>query len=116
MATAATTARLLCQVTGGDSGDKLVNIAWTLSAPLNIVERPTLTQAANNTITVPSGAKLCVIVPPTANTQVVTLKGVGGDTGYAIDPNEPTVLCVSGATFVLNLAAGSDQVFELNWL
>lgn len=116
MATAATTARLLCQITGGDSGDKLVNVSWSLSAPLMQTDKTTLTQAANNTITVPSGAKLCVIVPPTANTQAVLLKGVGGDTGYAIDPNEPTVLCVSGSSFVLNLAAGSNQSFEFNWL
>lgn len=116
MATVATTAYFQCQVSGGDSGDKTVNVSWTLSSPLLTVERTTLTQAANNTITVPSGAKLCVIVPPTDNTQAVTFKGVNGDTGYVIDPNEPTVIAVSGSSFVLNLAAGSNQDFGLNWL
>ena len=116
MATASTTARFLCQVTGGDTGDKLVNVAWTISTPLNLTERPTITQGANNTVTVPSGATLCVISPPTDNTQAVTFKGVAGDTGYAIDANTPTVIAVSGSSFVINLAAGSNQIFELNWL
>ena len=116
MATTATTARLLCSVSGGDSGDKVVNVSWTLSAPLLTVDRETLTQGANNTITVPSGATLCVIVPPTDNTQALTLKGVAGDTGYVIDANTPTVLALSGSSFVINVGAGSNIAVEFSWL
>jgi hypothetical protein len=115
-ATAATTATLLCKVTGSDTGDKLVQATWTLAAPILDVDRTALTQGADNTITVPTGASVCVIVPPSTNTQAITFKGIGADTGYAIDADAPTVLGLSGSSFVLNLAAGSNQTVEFNWI
>ena len=118
MATDATTAQFLCQVTSGDSGEKIAEVQWTITSPQMATTRVTLTQGAFNQITVPPGdPKLCVIVPPSTNTLALTLKGVTGDTGVSIDPNEPTILCLpASASFGITVGAGSNFVCEFNWI
>lgn len=116
MATSATTAFLRCQVDGGDSGSKIVSIDWTLSAPLLQVDTTTLTQGGDTTITVPTGAKLCVLVPPSDNVLTLTLKGNTGDTGVGIDPNEPTVLAPVDSSFIITTGAGTNFDIQVNWL
>lgn len=63
--------------------------------------------AGNNTISVPSGATGVTIRPPSANTQIITLKGVGGDTGVALHLTDSTSVGLGSAvtTFVLNVVA-----------
>lgn len=67
--------------------------------------------SGDNTITVPTGgssvASGCILIPPSGNAVVVTLKGVGGDTGIAIGLTNPMVLTFgSGVTnFVINAAS-----------
>lgn len=59
----------------------------------------------NNTITVPSGATGVVIIPPTGNTDNITLKGVAGDTGFLLHDTNPSYIALGGsASFVLNAA------------
>lgn len=68
-------------------------------------------QSGANTITVPStpAPNGCVIVLPSTNTAVTTLKGVSGDTGIAIGKTTSHVLTwdptAVPASFVLNSAA-----------
>jgi hypothetical protein len=64
-----------------------------------------------NTITVPTvpATTGCIIVLPSTNTAVVTLKGVSGDTGIAIGKTTTTLLnwdsTAAPSSFVLNSAA-----------
>lgn len=70
----------------------------------------------NNTIAVPATAAGVVIVPPAGSAVALTLKGVNGDTGIALDPANPTHLRLTPgavASFVLN--AGGAVAVALLW-
>jgi hypothetical protein len=72
--------------------------------------------SGSNTITVPSGATCCTIVPPAANTNSITVKGVSGDTGVRIHNTDPTALALhsSVSTFVLTTTTTTSGV-RLFW-
>lgn len=64
----------------------------------------------NNTITKPTGGSTSValtIVPPSGNTNLITLKGVNGDTGIPLHLTDPTVIALDStfSSLVLNAAA-----------
>jgi len=76
-----------------------------------VYERLPLTlSSGNNTVTVPTGASLVLLVPPTGNTTQVILKGVNGDTGISVSRATPFFFLLDTtsppSSFVLN-AAGS---------
>lgn len=85
----------------------------TLTAAANAaasgqIELKTLS-AGDNTITAPTGGSTlsCVtMVPPANNSVVITLKGVGGDTGILLHKTDPTSLALVSTvtTFVINVA------------
>lgn len=57
----------------------------------------------NNTITVPSNSVAVMIIPPTANTETLTLKGVNGDTGIALHLTNPFIVSLSSvSSFVIS--------------
>jgi len=115
MATAALTATFLAQVQGGDTGTQNVSITWAITSPLEIVYEQVLTQGAFNAVVLPSTlATLVVVIPPTTNTQAVTLKGLTGDTGTPLNVSLPTILAVPSGTsgLGLTLGAGSNQKFK----
>lgn len=74
----------------------------------------------NNTITVPSvtgfTVKAATIIPPSDNTQTITLKGVNGDTGVAISPSDPTSIGfgTAPANFVLSVG-GNINGLRILW-
>lgn len=74
----------------------------------------------NNTITVPSATgitvKAATIVPPAGNTETLTLKGIGGDTGIAIGKTDPTSIAfdTAPANFVLS-AGGAINGLRIVW-
>jgi hypothetical protein len=70
----------------------------------------------SNTVTVPSSAVACTIVPPAGNTNSITLKGVTGDTGIRIHNTDPTSLAIhsSVSAFVLTAATTTTGV-RLHW-
>lgn len=73
--------------------------------------------AGNNTISVPTGAVGCVVSPPVTSTNGKTLKGVGGDTGFALHTSLPFVLSFGGAlgaSFVINSVGTED--LDVQWL
>lgn len=61
--------------------------------------------SGNNTITCPTSAKAVTIVPPAANTVLVTLKGVAGDTGVQLHLTDLSSIALTSTTFVLNAAS-----------
>lgn len=83
-----------------------VTYSQTFEAPVNSSgsgqnQIITLSSGAN-TITVPSGAVAVTIIPPDNNAQTITLKGVTGDTGIALNLTAPCSLSLSSvSTFVL---------------
>lgn len=67
-----------------------------------------------NTITVPDGATGATIIPPSTNTETITLKGISGDTGIALALTSPTSLGLATVTsFVLTV--GGDVVLKIIW-
>lgn len=74
----------------------------------------------NNTITVPTAGSTVptavTIIPPSANTVDIILKGVNGDTGIQIHDTDPFVLSLDSAvaSFVLNAASGVTGM-QLIW-
>ncbi len=63
--------------------------------------------AGANTITPPVGFKACTIIPPSGNTNLITLKGVTGDTGVPLHKTDPTSIGLDSTedTFCLTAAA-----------
>lgn len=77
--------------------------------------------AGANTITLPTGGTAplgATIIPPAGNTQALTLKGVGGDTGIPIHKTDPTSISFDSsappASFVIN-AAGIVNGLRIVW-
>lgn len=72
-----------------------------------VVQLYDLTSGAN-TITLPPATPVsATIIPPSDNTETITLKGVSGDTGIQLHPTDPTVLTFDPdslpASFVLTV-------------
>lgn len=103
--------------TGDVTGVETVTAAVNAASP-GSVELKTLASGAN-TITVPTGGSTvsaCTILPPTGNTQTLTVKGVTGDTGVLLHLTDPTTLALatSVTTFVLT-AGGTITGLRLYW-
>ena len=97
------------------SGSVNINVQWQITAPVDSRTLQTLASGAN-TIAVPTGATICIITPPTTNTNTLTLKGVTGDTGVLISKVTPTVISLGvNATFCLT-ASGSTPLVEIMFL
>lgn len=65
-----------------------------------------------NTITKPTNAVSCTIIPPDNNTTALTLKGVSGDTGILLHTTNPALVSLASgqASFVINAAASVSGV------
>ncbi len=106
-------------------GQSSVTIAWTFTGSVlsqtfqagpfqNIYsiqsQQVQALTAGNNTITVPPNAGGIILIPPSANTSLLTLKGVAGDTGipvnkllpfvFAFDTTPPASIVINAATNV----------------
>lgn len=72
-----------------------------------------------NTITLPAGTvRGATIVPPSGNTEVITLKGVTGDTGIPLHVTDPTSISFDASTppvsFVLTVG-GNITGLKIFW-
>lgn len=100
-------------LSGEPEGSSTVLLTWTITAGVSssVVD---LASGAN-TITVPSGTTVVIVIPPATNTQTITAKGVTGDTGFQLSKTNPSVLAwQTGTTFVLTAGAaitGSKILF-----
>lgn len=87
-------------VSGLPEGSDTVALSWALTDAIGDVLRGLSSGA--NTVSVPTGTTLVIIIPPTTNTETITLKGVSGDTGRQISKTKPTILAwETGSDFVL---------------
>lgn len=99
---ATSTLRIQGQISGLVSGAKAIDLTLTSSG--GELRGVTLASGAN-TITVPSGVTRTLLVPPSANTVAMTLKGVTGDTGIGLAVATPILLThavSTGTTFVVS--------------
>jgi hypothetical protein len=104
------------------SGDVILNnifaAAENAASPGSVTIHALTT--GNNTITVPSATGITVkgatIIPPSGNTQAITLKGVAGDTGVVISNTDPTSIGfeTAPASFVLSVA-GNINGLRIVW-
>lgn len=93
-------------LTGDVNAPNLAYSAAPNAASPGMVQNIALTTGAN-TITVPSGATAVTIVPPTANTVTMQLKGVTGDTGIRLhltDPSSISLTIASTASFCITVS------------
>ncbi len=90
-------------------GEQLGPLTINNNTPVDAVSTQALS-SGDNTLDVPSGALSAIIIPPTGNVIVLTLKGNAADVGIVISPVNPTVLSLTDATFILNVSAGVTLV------
>lgn len=115
---AVTAARTTTITYSGDVvGTEIISAASNTSSA-GSVEIKTLASGAN-TITVPTGGSVptaVTLVPPSSNTESITLKGVSGDTGIALHETDPTTLALDSSvtSFVLT-AGGTITGLRLFW-
>lgn len=109
--TASAFIRVEGQITGLPGGSQKVGPIDLTSSSANGQVQWVVLQSGANTITVPASPAPsgCVIVLPSTNTAVTTLKGVSGDTGIAIGKTTTTVLnwdsTAAPSSFVLSSAS-----------
>lgn len=102
-------------VSGNVSGSPVGarSFAATITVPNAVDATQVVTlSSGNNTVTVPTGATVCVIAGPNAVSPipnpsyagVLTVKGVAGDTGVVMSAKWPQVLAwdTAPASFVIN--------------
>lgn len=103
------TVQILGTVTGLPGGGSVGIGPLTITSATAVGERrsPLDLASGSNTVLVPSTAKAAIIIPPTANTQTLTLKpGDGTGTGIPLSKTQPTVLAFEAAPASLNLTTG----------
>jgi hypothetical protein len=85
--------RIITIVYAGDVvGSESIQATANSTSPGSITVHSLTTNT--NTVLIPTGTtfsvKAMTIVPPSANTQTITLKGTTADVGMAISPSQPT--------------------------
>ena len=61
-----------------------------------------------NTITPPTGAVGCTVLPPSGNTTSIIFKGVTGDTGLRMHNTDPFSITLNAASDTFVLTAGAQ--------
>jgi hypothetical protein len=100
-------------VSGLLTGSKVIGpLTISVSLAKAWTEVYSITPSANTTIDIPSGVSAAVMVFDTANNdQVISIKGVAGDTGVPVKSKLPNVICVSGTT---SLVIGNTTTFTIS--
>lgn len=97
--------------TGDVIGTETSTAAYNSASP-GQVQIITLSVGAN-TITAPTGGSTptaVTIIPPTANTTLITLKGITGDTGIPLHKTDPTTIAVDTTLTTFVLTVGTQIV------
>lgn len=108
---ATATIRIDGSIAGAPDGTHVIGPLYITSSAANASVQQLVLQSGANTITTPTNISTsgCIICLPSANTAVVTLKGVSGDTGIAIGKTTTQVLnwdpTAAPSSFVLNSAS-----------
>ncbi len=69
-----------------------------------------------NTVSVPTGAIGCLLVPATGSAITKTLKGLTGDTGVPIRTDGPTLLWLPNSTASFGLTTSGTENVQIFWL
>jgi hypothetical protein len=113
---------LAANVTGGADGARTFGPLVVTSNAAILETLPVTLSIGANTITVPTGATVIVLLPPNAPATTstgsstfsgtLTLKGVSGDTGTAVSNKWPTMLAfdTAPASIVVNSTATGTLV------
>lgn len=90
-------------LTGGTTGPRPLALSWSITGG----KEPVTVDLAmgDNTLTVPTGTTLILIVPPTSNAVALKVKGAAGDTGVLISKTKPTVLTWDSGPVIVNAAS-----------
>ena len=64
--------------------------------------------SGDNTIAIPVGGLAMLFIPPVANSDTITLKGVTGDTGIPLSKTEPSYISLDAAGGDILLVAGAE--------
>jgi hypothetical protein len=104
----------------GDGVNELYNIS-SISPMINAAAPAggPLTYAlisGDNTIVAPPGAQGMIIVPPLTSTSVKKLKGVSGDTGFAISTTLPTMVSLPAGTTSVLLNGTVGENVTIHWV
>lgn len=95
--------RIQASLQSDDGSGSGVDQRIDFTSPVNDSRVVDLSSGAN-TITLPTGTTAVLIIPPDTNTQTITVKGVSGDTGVRVQPDEPILLAIDQSvttTFVI---------------
>ena len=105
-------------ITGLPGGSTTVGPLTIVSATAVGERRSPLDLASgSNTLTIPTGAKALIFIPPTGNTQALILRpGDASGTGITISKTQPTVLAFEAAPASVNInaagtVAGCEAIF-----
>jgi len=76
-------------------------------------QQPVTLAIGDNTLTVPTGAKGVILVPPASSTVV---KKLGGSTGFTIRSDAPSYLALPNSTASIVLNASAIETLSLFWM
>jgi hypothetical protein len=120
MAADPTTGTFSMPITGSPSGSADVLLEWAITSPANFENpirlAPGLATAITTGITSTDPYSLLAIIPPTDNTQTLSLGGLAGSDTFDISPNTPTLLAgVLSGFLTLTLGAGTGVTIITRW-
>lgn len=104
--------RIYGAVTGLASGTRGVDVSIAVGTGVDSTTTVSLASGFN-AITVPTNCTAALFIPPSANAQSLTLKGVTGDTGIALSKTKPTVLALDGSPSLGITAGGAVAGFVI---
>jgi hypothetical protein len=92
-----------CHIDGLLPESQLIDAQWTITNAIGAISRVTLANG-DNTITVPAGTTLIIMIPPVTSNFSKVQKGAGGDTGTGIQRTFPEVFPYASGNFIVNSA------------
>jgi hypothetical protein len=93
-----------------DAPPATINIAAPSGGPVAVA-----LALGDNTIAVPSGATGMVLIPSSSSTNAKRLKGLAGDTGFALRPNEPASIPLPASTTTVLLNSAAAETVFVHW-
>lgn len=102
--------KVVITLSGDVDGVQGIDAATNATSPGSITVQ--VLASGFNTISVPTSTGVTVtavtIVPPSANSTSITLKGVTGDTGIRIHNTDPTTIAIHSGVTAIGLTAGAE--------
>jgi hypothetical protein len=115
MASTATIGTITITVTG-DDGMWAMHIPQQTNAASPFTHQQLTLASGTNTLVVPTGATMLVILPPTTSVVTKTLKGLTADTGIPIPPAAQWILPIAAGVTSIVITAGGIETIDVWWL